>query len=110
MLVSLQVLHAQKTLQIAYSQGFGAQCKYVLSVFAVDLYNSLCQCGDAAGSVDEEGTEQGIAHMIEHVVLLGSKEQPTGVVCNAYTGFHHTVYPAHAPLTKGTTRRLLPEV
>ena len=60
--------------------------------------------------MDEAADEQGIAHMIEHIVLLGSKQEPTGVVCNAYTGFHHTVYHAHAPFTKSVTRQLLPKV
>lgn len=53
------------------------------------------------GSIDEEDDEQGIAHMIEHVAFLGSKNREkllgTGARSNAYTDFHHTVFHIHSP-------------
>ncbi|KAF7836553.1 stromal processing peptidase, chloroplastic [Senna tora] len=67
------------------------------------------------GSIDEEGDEQGIAHMIEHVAFLGSKKREkllgTGARSNAYTDFHHTVFHIHAPTsTKDSDGDLLPSV
>ncbi|CAL8466878.1 g6414 [Coccomyxa elongata] len=56
-----------------------------------------------AGSVDEEANEQGIAHLVEHVTFLGSRQREgllgTGARSNAYTDFHHTVFHVHSPLT-----------
>lgn len=56
-----------------------------------------------AGSVDEEADEQGIAHLVEHVTFLGSRQREgllgTGARSNAYTDFHHTVFHVHSPLT-----------
>ncbi|KAL3693392.1 hypothetical protein R1sor_007043 [Riccia sorocarpa] len=67
------------------------------------------------GSVDEGETEQGIAHMIEHVAFLGSKKREkllgTGARSNAYTDFHHTVFHVHSPITaQGSNEPLLPLV
>lgn len=67
------------------------------------------------GSIDEEDDEQGIAHMIEHVAFLGSKNREkllgTGARSNAYTDFHHTVFHIHSPTcTKDTGEDLLPLV
>ncbi|XP_030532446.1 stromal processing peptidase, chloroplastic [Rhodamnia argentea] len=68
-----------------------------------------------AGSIDEEGDEQGIAHMIEHVAFLGSKKREkllgTGARSNAYTDFHHTVFHIHSPTSaKDSGEDLLPSV
>ena len=53
--------------------------------------------------MDEEADEQGIAHLVEHVTFLGSRQREgllgTGARSNAYTDFHHTVFHVHSPLT-----------
>jgi len=55
-----------------------------------------------AGSVDEQEHEQGIAHLVEHVVFLGSRKRElllgSGSRSNAYTDFHHTVFHVHSPV------------
>eukprot|EP00884_Botryococcus_braunii_P007566 jgi/Botrbrau1/16810/Bobra.150_2s0037.1 len=70
-----------------------------------------------AGSVDEEAHEQGMAHLVEHITFLGSKQREgllgTGARSNAYTDFHHTVFHVHSPEVNTSSREetpMLPQV
>lgn len=62
-----------------------------------------------SGSADELECQQGIAHLTEHVVYMGSRKRErlfgTGSQTNAYTDFHHTVFyaacPTHVPRSNG---------
>ncbi len=55
-----------------------------------------------SGSADELHTQQGIAHLTEHVAYMGSRKRErlfgTGSQTNAYTDFHHTVFYAACPV------------
>ena len=48
-----------------------------------------------AGSADEDDSQQGMAHLVEHIAYMGSRKREalfgTGSQTNAYTDFHHTV-------------------
>ncbi len=54
-----------------------------------------------AGSADEQDSQQGMAHLVEHVAYMGSRKREklfgTGSQTNAYTDFHHTVFFASCP-------------
>ena len=54
-----------------------------------------------SGSAFELERQQGMAHMLEHVVYMGSPKRQlisgTGSRTNAYTDFHHTVFFAACP-------------
>eukprot|EP00934_Nitzschia_sp_Nitz4_P009180 Nitzschia sp. Nitz4//scaffold46_size129759//113169//116946//NITZ4_003524-RA/size129759-augustus-gene-0.27-mRNA-1//-1//CDS//3329552664//9170//frame0 len=54
-----------------------------------------------SGSADELESQQGIAHLTEHVAYMGSTKRGllanTGSQTNAYTDFHHTVFYAICP-------------
>jgi predicted Zn-dependent peptidase len=56
-----------------------------------------------SGSADELQSQQGIAHLTEHVAYMGSRKRErlfgTGSQTNAYTDFHHTVFYAACPVT-----------
>jgi len=56
-----------------------------------------------SGSADELESQQGIAHLTEHVAYMGSRKRErlfgTGSQTNAYTDFHHTVFYAACPVT-----------
>jgi predicted Zn-dependent peptidase len=60
-----------------------------------------------AGSVDETEEEQGIAHLVEHISLLGSPKRQalvgSGARSNAYTDFHHVVFHYNSPLYDSVT-------
>jgi predicted Zn-dependent peptidase len=51
---------------------------------------------------DELESQQGIAHLTEHVAYMGSRKRErlfgTGSQTNAYTDFHHTVFYAACPV------------
>eukprot|EP00529_Nitzschia_sp_RCC80_P008441 CAMPEP_0113523338 /NCGR_PEP_ID=MMETSP0014_2-20120614/45655_1 /TAXON_ID=2857 /ORGANISM="Nitzschia sp." /LENGTH=1157 /DNA_ID=CAMNT_0000421427 /DNA_START=217 /DNA_END=3687 /DNA_ORIENTATION=- /assembly_acc=CAM_ASM_000159 len=55
-----------------------------------------------SGSADELESQQGIAHLTEHVAYMGSRKREmlfgTGSQTNAYTDFHHTVFYAVCPV------------
>jgi len=55
-----------------------------------------------SGSSDELESQQGIAHLTEHVAYMGSRKRErlfgTGSQTNAYTDFHHTVFYASCPV------------
>lgn len=55
-----------------------------------------------SGSADELQSQQGIAHLTEHVAYMGSRKRErlfgTGSQTNAYTDFHHTVFYAACPV------------
>lgn len=55
-----------------------------------------------AGSADELDSQQGMAHLVEHVAYMGSRKRErlfgTGSSTNAYTDFHHTVFYASCPV------------
>eukprot|EP00752_Nemacystus_decipiens_P009435 g8434.t1 len=55
-----------------------------------------------AGSADELESQQGMAHLVEHVAYMGSRKRErlfgTGSSTNAYTDFHHTVFYASCPV------------
>jgi len=72
------------------------------------------------GSVDENESQQGIAHYLEHMVFLGTEKHPTNkdmkklftrlgmeynADANAYTDFRGTVYTFSAP-TRGKAERV----
>lgn len=67
------------------------------------------QCWVGTGSIDEEPTERGMAHFIEHMLFKGTARRKVGEIAatveacggevNAYTTFDHTVY----YLTMGST-------
>eukprot|EP01035_Chromulina_nebulosa_P019847 gene19847-25796_t len=54
-----------------------------------------------SGSAHELETQQGMAHLLEHVAYMGSPKRQlisgTGSRTNAYTDFHHTVFYASCP-------------
>ena len=54
-----------------------------------------------AGSMDEEDTEQGFAHLLEHCSFMGSRQRlrlsGTGSQCTARTDFLHTSFAVEAP-------------
>jgi len=54
-----------------------------------------------SGSAHELETQQGMAHLLEHVAYMGSPKRQqisgTGSRTNAYTDFHHTVFFAACP-------------
>lgn len=54
-----------------------------------------------SGSVHELKSQQGMAHLLEHVAYMGSPKRQlisgTGSRTNAYTDFHHTVFYAACP-------------
>jgi len=56
-----------------------------------------------SGSAFELERQQGMAHLLEHVVYMGSPKRQlisgTGSRTNAYTDFHHTVFFAACPTT-----------
>jgi hypothetical protein len=56
--------------------------------------------------------EQGVAHLVEHITFLGSKQREgllgTGARSNAYTDFHHTVFHVHSPDINTTTSEPIP--
>lgn len=59
-----------------------------------------------SGSANELDDQQGMAHLLEHVLYMGSPKRQlisgTGSKTNAYTDFHHTVFFAACPvLTTG---------
>ena len=60
-----------------------------------------------AGSADEMASQQGMAHMCEHVSYMGSRKRErlfgTSSQTNAQTDFHHTVYWAACPTMKPNT-------
>jgi secreted Zn-dependent insulinase-like peptidase len=60
-----------------------------------------CHLEVCAGSADELISQQGMAHMCEHVSYMGSKKRErlfgTSSQTNAQTDFHHTVYWASCP-------------
>lgn len=53
-------------------------------------------------TADELESQQGIAHLTEHVAYMGSRKRErlfgTGSQTNAYTDFHHTVFYAACPV------------
>ncbi|GKY92446.1 hypothetical protein MPSEU_000215100 [Mayamaea pseudoterrestris] len=55
-----------------------------------------------SGSADELESQQGIAHLTEHVAYMGSRKRErlfgTGSQTNAYTDFQHTVFYAACPV------------
>ncbi|CAM9560828.1 unnamed protein product, partial [Phaeothamnion confervicola] len=55
-----------------------------------------------AGSSDELESQQGMAHLVEHIAYMGSRKRErlfgTGSQTNAYTDFHHTVFYASCPV------------
>ena len=55
-----------------------------------------------SGSAHELETQQGMAHLLEHVAYMGSPKRQlisgTGSRTNAYTDFHHTVFFAACPI------------
>ncbi|CAM9381441.1 unnamed protein product, partial [Discosporangium mesarthrocarpum] len=55
-----------------------------------------------AGSADELDSQQGMAHLVEHITYMGSRKRSrlfgTGSQTNAYTDFHHTVFYASCPV------------
>ncbi|CAM9843317.1 unnamed protein product [Pylaiella littoralis] len=55
-----------------------------------------------AGSANELESQQGMAHLVEHVAYMGSRKRErlfgTGSSTNAYTDFHHTVFYASCPV------------
>ena len=55
-----------------------------------------------SGSVHEFESQQGMAHLLEHVAYMGSPKRQlisgTGSRTNAYTDFHHTVFFAQCPV------------
>src|SRR4051812_7159169 len=67
------------------------------------------QCWVGVGSIDEEPTERGMAHFIEHMLFKGTARRAVGEIAatvegcggeiNAYTTFDHTVF----YLTMGST-------
>jgi len=70
---------------------------------------------------DELESQQGIAHLTEHVAYMGSRKRErlfgTGSQTNAYTDFHHTVFYAACPTILpgsrstsdgGNTNKMLP--
>jgi hypothetical protein len=54
-----------------------------------------------SGSASELNSQQGMAHLLEHVAYMGSPKRQllsgTGSRTNAYTDFHHTVFFAACP-------------
>ena len=54
-----------------------------------------------SGSANELESQQGMAHLLEHVAYMGSPKRQiissTGARTNAYTDFHHTVFYASCP-------------
>lgn len=54
-----------------------------------------------SGSANELDSQQGMAHLLEHVAYMGSPKRQlisgTGSRTNAYTDFHHTVFFAACP-------------
>jgi hypothetical protein len=54
-----------------------------------------------SGSIHELESQQGMAHLLEHVAYMGSPKRQlisgTGSRTNAYTDFHHTVFFAGCP-------------
>lgn len=54
-----------------------------------------------SGSIHELESQQGMAHLLEHVAYMGSPKRQlisgTGSRTNAYTDFHHTVFFAACP-------------
>ncbi len=58
-------------------------------------------CKIFAGSANEQDSQQGMAHLVEHVAYMGSRKREklfgTGSQTNAYTDFHHTVFFASCP-------------
>lgn len=56
-----------------------------------------------SGSAHEMESQQGMAHLLEHVAYMGSPKRQlisgTGSRTNAYTDFHHTVFYASCPTT-----------
>jgi hypothetical protein len=66
-----------------------------------------CHLEVCAGSADELVTQQGMAHMCEHVSYMGSKKRErlfgTSSQTNAQTDFHHTVYWASCPKFRPST-------
>jgi len=69
-----------------------------------------------AGSADELESQQGMAHIVEHISYMGSRKRErlfgTGSQTNAFTDFHHTVYFACCPVDTlnllGRPRPMLP--
>uniref|UniRef100_A0A7S1NQ93 Uncharacterized protein n=1 Tax=Eutreptiella gymnastica TaxID=73025 RepID=A0A7S1NQ93_9EUGL len=68
-----------------------------------------------SGSAHELQTQQGMAHLLEHVAWMGSPKRQamsgTGSKANAYTDFHHTVFYASCPTVLPGNRagkRMLP--
>jgi len=67
-----------------------------------------------SGSSDELQSQQGIAHLTEHVAYMGSRKRErlfgTGSQTNAYTDFHHTVFyaacPTYTPQSNGNVPML----
>lgn len=55
-----------------------------------------------SGSVAEEDNQQGMAHLLEHVLFMGNDKRRllrgAGIRCNAFTDFHHTVYFGSCPV------------
>jgi predicted Zn-dependent peptidase len=55
-----------------------------------------------SGSANELESQQGMAHLLEHVAYMGSPKRQlissTGSRTNAYTDFHHTVFYASCPV------------
>jgi hypothetical protein len=72
-----------------------------------------CHLEIFAGSADELQSQQGMAHMCEHVSYMGSRKRErlfgSSSQTNAQTDFHHTVYWAGCPtLQPSTGKPMLP--
>ena len=54
-----------------------------------------------SGSINEMESQQGMAHLLEHIAYMGSPKRQlisgTGSRTNGYTDFHHTVFYAACP-------------
>jgi hypothetical protein len=68
-----------------------------------------CHLEIFAGSADELESQQGMAHMCEHVSYMGSRKRErlfgSSSQTNAQTDFHHTVYWAGCPTFQPSTNK-----
>lgn len=72
--------------------------RYVVMQHAVPPQRFEAHLEFHVGSVDEEETQRGMAHMMEHICFLGSdrrielNQRGVRMTSNALTDFHHTVF------------------
>ncbi len=105
----------------------GNGMRYVIRQNATPKGTALVRMEIAAGSLDEDDSERGFAHFVEHMAFNGSARVPEGEMVrllereglafgadtNAQTGFDHTTYmldlPRNDPALLGTALMLMRE-